>query len=152
LRSTQIIVNAILSSGTVEQQALALRSACLNPMIQSLTKSAGLLPIAGARVQKLLIEGVKRTFKEILRSGKQQKVNADRSTFAEILSSSLAGSEASNAEIAGFFELEKLSCQRLFRKGQVQYQNATTMDAKWAGKAPLKGFSKVTTEVKEALD
>jgi hypothetical protein len=120
-QSTQIIVNVILSSGTVEQQALALRSACLHPTIQSLTKSAGLLHIAGARVQKLLIEGVKRTFKEVLVSGKRQKVNANRSTFAEILSSSFAGSEASNVEIAGLFDLEKRSCQRLFRKGQVCY-------------------------------
>jgi hypothetical protein len=82
LQSTQLIVNAILSSGTVEQQALALRSACLHPKTVSLTKAAGLLPIAGTRVQKLLIEGVKITFREVLGSGKWQKVNADRSTFA----------------------------------------------------------------------
>ncbi len=106
-RSTQLIVNAILSSGTVEQQALALRSACLHPKTVGLTKAAGLLPIAGARVQKLLIEGVKRTFKEVLGSGKRQKVNANRSTFAEILSSSFAGSEATNTEIGRFFELDK---------------------------------------------
>ena len=67
--------------------------------------------------------------------------------------SSFAGSEVSNSEIARFFELEKRSCQGLFRKGQVRYQNATTMDgAEWANKVPLKGFSKVTPEIKEALD
>jgi hypothetical protein len=139
-------------SGTIEQQALALRSACLHPKTISLTKPSGLLPIAGAREHKLLIEGVKRTFKEVLGSGKQRRVNADRWTFAEILSSLFAGSEATNTQTASLFKLDKRSCKRLFKKGEVQYENATTMDGKWTKILPHKGFSKVTPEIKEALD
>jgi hypothetical protein len=129
-RSTQLIVNAILSSGTKEQQALALKGACLHPKTISLTKSAGLLPIAGAREHKLLIEGVKKTFKEVLGSGKRRRVNADRWTFAEILSSSFAGSQVSKSQIASLFDLNKRSCKRLFKKGEARYENATTMDGK----------------------
>jgi hypothetical protein len=147
-RSTQLIVNAILSSGTKEQQALALKGACLHPKTISLTKSAGLLPIAGAREHKLLIEGVKRTFKEVLGSGKRRRVNADRWTFAKILSSSFAGSEVTKTQIASLFELNKRSCKRLFKKGEARYENATTMDGKWTKILPHKGFTKVTPAVK----
>jgi hypothetical protein len=151
-RSTNRIVDAILSSGTIAQQALALRSACLHPKTISLTKTAGLLPNAVREQEKGLLEGVKRTFKEVLGSGKRQRVNVDRSTFAEILSCSFAGTTATTSEIAGLLELNKRSCKRLFRKGEVRYQNAANAEAKWAEKVPIKGFSKVTTEIKEALD
>ena len=151
-RSTQLIVNAILNSGTIEQQAVALRSACLNPKLISVTKSAGLLPVTGAREHKLLIEGVKRTFKEVLGLGKRYRVNSNRSTYADILSSSLANTGVTNNQIATVLELDKRTCRRLFKKGEVRFQNATTTDAKWAEKVPLKGFSKVTSEIKEALD
>ena len=151
-RSTQLILNAILNSGSIEQQAVALRSACLHSKTIGVTKAAGLLPITGAREHKLLIEGVKRTFKEVLGSGKRCRVNSDRSTYADILSSSLAGTGATNTKIATVLELNKRTCKRLFRKGEVRFQNAITTDAKWADKVPLKGFSKVTSEIKEALD
>jgi hypothetical protein len=108
-RSTQVIVDAILSSGTPGQQALALRSACLHPKTLSLTQTAGLLPIA--REEKLIIERVERTIKEVLGLGKRHRVNADRLTFAEILSSSFAGIEATNKEISNLFDLSEKSCR-----------------------------------------
>jgi hypothetical protein len=137
----------------IEQQALALRSACLHPKTISLTKSSGLLPIAGgAREHKLLIEGVKRTFKEVLGSGKRQRVNTDLWTFVEILSSLFAGSQATNTQIASLFELDKRSCKCLFEKGKVRYENATTMDGRWTKIFPHKDFSKVTPVIKETLN
>jgi hypothetical protein len=116
-RSTQLIVDAILNSGTPDQQALALRGACLHPKTLSLTKTAGLLPME--RNEKLIVDRVKRTIKEVLGSGKRHRVNADRSTFAEILSSSFAGIEATNKEISSLFELSEKSCRRLVKKGEV---------------------------------
>jgi hypothetical protein len=101
-RSTKNIVDAILNSGTTAQQALALRSACLHPKMLSIAKTAGLLPIGS-----VLIEGVKNTFKEVLGTGKQKRVNADRSTFAEILSSAFAGITATNKDIASVLELDQ---------------------------------------------
>jgi hypothetical protein len=68
LQSTKNIVDAILSSGTTAQQALALRSARLHHKMLSITKTAGLLPIA--REGMLLIDQMKRTFKEVLGLGK----------------------------------------------------------------------------------
>ena len=150
-RSTNHIVNAILgSSGTTQQQALALRSACLHPSILSITKTAGLLPVA--REENLLLEGVKRTFKEVLGCGKRKRLNVDWSTFAEILSSSFASVDATHTQIAKVFDLEKQSCKRLFQKGEVRYLNAATAEAKWAEKVKLKGFSKITPVIKEGLD
>ena len=94
---------------------------------------------------------MKRTFKQVLGSGKRQQVNVDRSTFAEILSSSFADCGATTTAIANMLELRKRSCKGLLKKGELRFQNATTAEAKWADKVALKGYSKVTPGIKDAL-
>jgi hypothetical protein len=59
---------------------------------------------------------VKRSFKEVLRLGKQKRVNANQLTFAEILLSAFVGSEATNNDISSLLELDKQSCRESFEQ------------------------------------
>jgi hypothetical protein len=57
----------------------------------------------------------------------------DRMTFAEILSSSLAGSGATILETSRLLELNKSRCRRLFSKGKIRVDNAINESAEWNG-------------------
>jgi hypothetical protein len=153
-RATSSIIDAIEKAGTKDQQALALRKACLHPSIVELTKTAGLAPSSTLeeRTRNLLLDRLKKTFKEVLGEGKRKRVDMDRSTFAEILSSSLVGSGATYKETSRLLELDASSCRRLFNKGKIRFENATNETSKWSGSRRLKGYSKITSEIKAGLD
>jgi hypothetical protein len=86
-------MSAIMQAGTKHQQALALRKACLHPSIVELTNTSGLALSSNLEeTRDLLLQQMKKTFKEVLGDGKGKGVNMDQSTFAKILSSSLVGS------------------------------------------------------------
>jgi hypothetical protein len=85
--ATSNIIDAVAKAGTKDQQALALSKACLHPSIVELTKIAGLAPSSTLEEQtcNLLLDQLKKTFKEVLGAGKRKRVNMDWLTFIKIL-------------------------------------------------------------------
>ena len=152
-RATSNIMDAIASVGSKDQQALALRKACLHPSMVEVTKTAGLAPSSTSEeTRDLLLDGIKNTYKEVLGEGTKKRSNMDRVTFAEILSGSLIGSGASVLETSRLLELDESRCRRLFSKGEVRVENAMNETGKWSYTRPNKGYSKITTAIKEKLD
>jgi hypothetical protein len=152
-RATSNIMDAIVKAGTKDQQALALRRACLHPSIVELTKTAGLAPSSTMEVTRNLLLGqIKNTYKEVLGDGTNKRTNMDRLTFAEILSSSLAGSGATIVETSRILELDESRCRRLFSKGKTRVENAIKESAKWTGSRQRRSYSKISNEIKEKLD
>jgi hypothetical protein len=153
-RATSNIMDAIVKAGTKDQQALALRKACLHPSILQLTKTAGLAPSSSTleETRNLLLAQVKNTYKEVLGQGTNKRSNMDRVTFAEILSSSLAGSGATILETSRLLELNESRCRRLFSKGKIRVDKAINESAKWSGSRQRRHYSKIKNTLKERLD
>jgi uncharacterized protein YlaN (UPF0358 family) len=154
-RATSTIVEAIVTSGnTIHQQALALRSACLHPTTLKLTKSAGLLFLtADDETKRQLFEQIETTLKEVLSTGNRQRINADCSTYAEVLMSSMVGCGAKIKQISRILDIDHKSCKQLFSNGkEARVENVKATLANWSQKVTLSGFSKLTTEIKCSLN
>ncbi len=143
----------VSSSDTFHQQALALRSACLHLSTLKLTKSAGLLPShSDDETKSRLFLQMILTLKEVLSAGNGKRINADCSTYAKVVMSSMVGCGATICEITRAHEIDRMSVLRRVSKGKARVENARVTQANWLQKVTFAGFSKLTTEIECSLD
>jgi hypothetical protein len=102
--------------------------------------------------RNLRLGQIKNTYKEVLGDGTNKRSNTDRVTYAEILSSSLAGSVATILEMSRLLDLIESRCCRLFSQGAIRVENAINESAKWSGSRQRRGNSKITNAIKEKID